>query len=260
MPSRLGIKRGDLLLVHSDLSLLTGLGWYRAAERLLEAITEGIGTEGTLLAPTFTYSFCRGAPYDHETTPGEVGLFGNYLLSRPDSHRSLHPIFSCAALGGRAEELCTGVSNSAFGEGSIFHRLLTHKGKILFFNTPFQACTSVHYSEQRIGVDYRYSKRFTGPVSCRGKRIEVNWEFYVRDLDRDVMTDLGRLEQELRAAGDLTTGSLLGSQTLLVEAAAIDRYVEIEIQRDPYFLLKVPPRRRDAIGYSLNQEQRISDR
>jgi aminoglycoside 3-N-acetyltransferase len=249
---------GDLLLVHSDLSCLAEFGWIGAAERLLDAILTLIGTEGTLLAPTFTYSFCRGAPYHHEKTPGEVGLFGNYLLARSDSFRSLHPIFSCAAIGARAEELCSDLSHSAFGVGSIFSRLISNRGKVLFFNTSFQACTFVHYSEQRIGVDYRYSKEFTGQLLRAGKRIESAWEYYVRDLDREVTTDLSRLEERLREAGELRSGSLLGSSTLLVEAAAIDREIERGFQLDPYFLLRSPPRNSHANSHSINEEQRAT--
>lgn len=223
----------EIALVHSDLSPLAHLGWREGAAAFLAELQEKFGPNATLLAPTFTYSFCRGTPYDPKRTPGEVGLFGNYLLTLPGCHRTTHPIFSCAAIGPRAEELSS-VSASAFGVGSIFHKLIERSGQILFFNTPFQACTAVHYTEQRIGVDYRYSKRFTG-LAFGG---ESEWEFYVRDLDRDIVTDLSHLEELLIKEGALAAGSLLGHPTLSLSAARLDRTVERALKADPYFLLR----------------------
>ncbi|EOI4396612.1 AAC(3) family N-acetyltransferase, partial [Campylobacter jejuni] len=58
---QLGIKRGDILCVHTELmkfgkALLTKNDFLKT---LLECFFKVLGKEGTLLMPTFTYSFCK---------------------------------------------------------------------------------------------------------------------------------------------------------------------------------------------------------
>lgn len=204
-------------LIHADLS--PSHSWKASAEALIEAIGEG----ATVVAPTFTYSFCQGRPFDRLKSRGESGLFGNYLLSRPEAIRSDHPIFSFAAVGPQAEELLTGLSPSAFGPGSLFERLDQRGGTLLFAGAPFQSCTYVHYVEQKVGVSYRSSLWFSG------------FEYFARPLDGSVVTDLSRLEERLKAKGVLhphpTGGFSISIQTLVEET-------EKALLEEPYFLLK----------------------
>lgn len=208
-------------LIHADLS--PSQPWNASAEALIEAVGEG----ATVVAPTFTYSFCQGRPFDRLTSRGESGLFGNYLLSRPDAIRSDHPIFSFAAIGPQAEELLTGLSPSAFGPGSLFERLHQKEGMLLFAGASFQSCTYVHYVEQKVGVSYRSSLWFSG------------FEYFARPLDGSVVTDLSRFEERLKRKGLLRphrTGGLSISIQKLVEET------QNALLEEPYFLLKQPPK------------------
>ena len=67
---KVGIKRGDTICVHSEL-LKFGIFKLPREEYMqayIDALLEVIGEEGTLLMPTFSYSFCKGEIYDIENT------------------------------------------------------------------------------------------------------------------------------------------------------------------------------------------------
>jgi aminoglycoside 3-N-acetyltransferase len=205
--SEIGILSGDTVFVHSDTQLAMYLfraDWLEECmELLLKSFEEVLGPSGTLVVPTFNYDFCNGKPYNHQKTLSQVGKFTNYILQQPDMKRSLHPIFSCAAIGADAD-ICDNVSKSAFGKISIFDRLNLVNAKIVFFGCPFERCTFIHYVEQSHGVKYRFLKDFTGTIINNNREYTDTFDFLVRDLDGDVEVYLGKLEQRLRVRGYLT--------------------------------------------------------
>ncbi len=58
---QLGIKRGDILCVHTELFNFGIPLLFRNEflQTILDCFFEVIGKEGTLIMPTFTYSFCK---------------------------------------------------------------------------------------------------------------------------------------------------------------------------------------------------------
>lgn len=134
-----GIKSGDVICVQSDVSpimALSGLEWWVDVLALLKhCFVEVLGTEGTLLVPTFNWDFCKGKTYIHEKTPAQVGLFSNYILFDKSSIRSFHPVYSFVAIGPQAPALFEGISKSSYGENSVFHRLHQMNAKMVFFLT-----------------------------------------------------------------------------------------------------------------------------
>ena len=69
-----GISRDDIVMVHSGLSRLGVLmqGIKNADElsaTILKALQNVIGSNGTIVVPTFTYSLGSGEIYDPQTTP-----------------------------------------------------------------------------------------------------------------------------------------------------------------------------------------------
>ena len=202
---RAGVEQGDTVLVHSDSTLamrLSGAKWWDGAIAFLfESFEELLGPDGTLVVPTFNYDFCEGKPYDHALSPSQMGMFSTGVLRSPRAVRSLHPIYSFAAVGPQAERLCGDVGKSSFGEGTVFDRLHRINAGLVFFNVSFEFCTFVHHVEQAHGVDYRYFKDFTGEITAQGRTYEDTFDFYVRDLDRGVDTCMTPLGERLERLG-----------------------------------------------------------
>lgn len=180
---------GDTVLLHSDLSLLglpEGMAGSQGKKTFMEALfsllMEVLGPQGTLAAPAFTYSYARsGLPFDQQNSPSEVCMFSEFLRTRPQSVRSLHPLFSLTALGERAEQICGESGPSAYGYGSPMHRLCQARGKILFLGAlPWDTMTFIHHIEHMAGVPYFYHKAFDYPVISRGRRVKGPFFAFVR--------------------------------------------------------------------------------
>jgi len=99
---KVGVEQGDIVLVHSDSTVvreITGLKWAEALNLLKDCFLNVLGESGRLIVPTFNWDFCNGKPYVHEKTRSQVGMFTNNVLFDDRSLRSFHPIYSFAAIG-----------------------------------------------------------------------------------------------------------------------------------------------------------------
>src|SRR5271165_207570 len=78
-----GVKRGDVAFSHNN------IGYFGIPEEgrdpqvvfrtILRAFEEVIGPGGTLIVPTFTYSFCKQQPFDVDRTPSTCGVLTEML-------------------------------------------------------------------------------------------------------------------------------------------------------------------------------------
>lgn len=240
-----GLRQGDLALLHSDASAVIKMSgdddWSRPLELLRVAVAEVLGDQGTLIVPTFNWDFCKGRPYDAAKTPSQLGLFSNYIRTRPEAQRSLHAIFPFAGIGPLVPALFSGISKSSFGLESVFDRLRQKNAKLVFLNTSFFCCTFVHHVEQVHGVSYRYQKYFTGTVTANGETYEDTFEFYVRDEKLTVNSYPTRLGERMRREGLLQAASLGDGEILSTTCGDVFREAMTALDDDPFFLLKEPP-------------------
>src|SRR5512140_1736521 len=74
-----GIGPGDTVLVHLDVAALGDAeGAPTAATRnalVREALFDAVGPQGTILVPTYSFSFCRQQDFDPDTTPSVCGAW-----------------------------------------------------------------------------------------------------------------------------------------------------------------------------------------
>ena len=114
---------------------------------MLAAARAAVGLAGTILVPTYTFSFCRQEPFDAERTPTVGGPwspsagFLEYFRQLPDAVRSRDPIHSIAGQGPRARELLTGVAPTCFGEDSVFDRLVRADALVCLIGLPLEEAT-----------------------------------------------------------------------------------------------------------------------
>jgi aminoglycoside 3-N-acetyltransferase len=243
---KIGIEKGDIILVHSNvtpaLKLSNSNSWENALSLLKKCFLNVLGPTGTLIVPTFNYDFCKGKPYSHEKSMSQIGMFTNYILLDNTSYRSFHPIFSFAAIGPDAKNICDNISKSSFGKESVFHKLHKLNAKIVFFNVSFEFCTFIHYVEQSIGVDYRFLKYFKGKVKMNNIEWEDSFDFYVRYLDREVITSLTRLGNYLESTGKMNKIILANKYPIsLTRVDDIYQAASKKLKKYPYYLLKHPP-------------------
>ncbi len=236
----LGVHNGDLLFVHSDISVFGKLAT-KDKEKLLKALTESItetvSDEGTVIMPAFSYSFTKNEPFDLGKTRSTVGILTEYFRNRSDVVRTKHPIFS-VAIWGKLQEQLFNTGKDSFGEDSIFEKLHENKGKLIFFGAPFQSCTYLHYIEQAYGVPYRYIKTFKGTIIDGDEEYEDECTFFVRDLDKNVQLDTTRLEKHLLDSGLMKCTKVGGGNIMVIDAGALyDEGFKL-LKKDLFFFLK----------------------
>jgi aminoglycoside 3-N-acetyltransferase len=206
-----GVGRGDVLMLHADAMVLAQLPPMAADERvdvLFEALASVLGPEGTLVLPTFTYSFTKGERFEVETTPSAVGLLTEAFRSRPGVRRSRDPIFSVAAQGRLADDFAEAASDDCFGPQSAFALLAAQNAWLACLGCSLDRVTFTHYVEQTAGVDYRTFKTFSGVCVEGGVETSAHVRYFVRDLDRDTAIDLSRLKAALIGNGALATAAV----------------------------------------------------
>jgi aminoglycoside 3-N-acetyltransferase len=173
----------------------------------LDAIDQVVGlfgecARGRLMVPTFNFNFARGEDYDPAIAPSVgMGAFSEFVRQDACSHRTTHPMQSFALIGAQAEVLAALDTPSAFDDGSAVDRMLAMDGKLLLLGANIQAVSALHYSEQRVGVPYRFWKNFQARVMRDGEWETVAYRMYVRDMDIDARLEIFEIERELKARG-----------------------------------------------------------
>jgi len=235
----LGVKKDDVLFVHSDVSVFGSLATKNRAY-LLGSLVDAIKAtviQGTIIMPTFSYSFCEGKVYNIEKTKSTVGALTEFFRGLPDVKRTNHPIFS-VGVWGKDSEYFSDIGKDSFDKDSVFGKIHEKKAKIIFLGAPFQSCTFIHYIEQAHGVPYRFIKTFKGTIKDRGKTYEDECTYLVRYLDeREVTLDLSRLEGYLIENDYMKETKLGNGRILLVEAETLfDKGMELLNKDINYFL------------------------
>lgn len=242
----LGLTAGDTVHVHSGLrQALAAEG--KTRDQKLATITAGIAGAvpgGTVIMPTFSYSFTRGEDFDLAATPSTgVGLLPEFFRHQAGARRTTDPLFSAAVKGPvdpSWEQALFAVHDvDCFGPGSIFDYLYEIDARLLFFGVPATANTYVHHVEQRLEVPYRYFKDFSGRVIAGDVSQDVTARFYVRRLESDVDVYLAPLGDDLLRSGRARATAMPGGPSLfLTGARAVAEQCQAGVADNPDYLLR----------------------
>lgn len=180
----LGIKQGDILCVHSQIFSLGRalLPKEEFLEELVSILKELVGNEGTLIMPTFSYSFCKNEVFDINKSSSTVGLLTEWFRKDVEVKRTHHPIFSFAVWGKMQEEYLD-IGPDAFGLDSVYGKMIRDNGKILMFGAN-KGYTFHYLAEEHVRVPYRFFKVFEGEiVDEKGNKKYSSVPYFVRNLD-----------------------------------------------------------------------------
>lgn len=173
------IHQGDILYVISDISRLI-LSFAREKKRFsmetfVDNLQKLVGREGTLIFPTFNWSFRNGVPYDYVESKSQMGVLSQYVLEREDFTRTLHPIHSFAVWGKYQKYLTQIDPSNSFGENTVFDFMYKKKAKALAIDiNSMEGMTFIHHVEKMVGVPFRYDKKYVGEYidAHRNKKIK----------------------------------------------------------------------------------------
>ena len=152
--NRNGVRRGDILLVHSA---IRSCGYVEGGvDGILRGLQLAVGPEGTLVFPALTGARTdqpdRAITFDRRQTPCWTGALAQRALAWPGGVRSFHPTHSCVAIGPAAEELTRyhGQSTTPVDERSPYQKVVQHGGKFLIIGLDLKCLTLVHGREEQV--------------------------------------------------------------------------------------------------------------
>lgn len=239
---KVGLQQNDNVFSHSNLGffgrLKGGSDNDSYCTAFKDAFFEVIGPGGTLVVPTFTYSYCWNKIYNKEETPSICGIFSEFILKDPNSHRSDDPNFSYTALGKNAEFFTKDCPPNPFGKDSFWERFLLKNGIICNLNFD-AAATLTHYVERKLKVPYRFDKPFEGNSLVNGKlRKNVFYHFVRDDTNPDVYPDFTKFDKKAKQLGLAKVVNLGRGQIVCITAKDSVELIKREIIINPNFLIK----------------------
>ena len=193
--SALGLSRGDIVMVHTSLSKI---GYVcGGAQTIIEALTETVGEDGTIMMPTQSWKNLdpetgvhwdvpaenwdiireNWPAYDKRITPtNTMGSAAEMFRKWPGTMRSDHPARSVAAWGKYAEYLVSGHDlSNIFGEGSPIGKLYELDGKVLLIGVGYDKNTSLHLADVRAEYPGKHNSIEHSAVMENGRRV---WKAY----------------------------------------------------------------------------------
>jgi len=229
---RLGLKKGDIVGVHSSLSSFGHVAG--GADTMIDALLETVGEQGNVVMSTHSANLSEDKrtpemialgiswlfkilPYDPDKTPVTTGIIPETFRKRKGVIRGLHPSLSISASGPKAKVLSEG-----------WHRLLELDGYILLIGVGLDRCTAMHLAEKRVQFPNRILNKTTPPKWFVEQYPESEWEW-----DVGPYPDFAKLTQPCIDRGIMKTVKVGKATLRLVKLSElIDLYVEY-LERNP---------------------------
>ena len=162
---RLGVKKGDVIMVHSSLS---AFGYVEdGAETIIDGLLKVIGSDGTIVMPGFRDDVwngkvtfkdycgsCSGFKLCPNDEPGLTGAIPEALRKKPGTLKSCHPTHSWIAFGKDAKLLLEAhrYSPTPCGLDSPFEGVLRSNGHIILLGVCVNSVTVFHWPEDVMSI------------------------------------------------------------------------------------------------------------
>jgi len=239
---RIGLRKGDLVMVHSSYKSL-GID---NPEEIILALLGVLGETGTLLFPALSYM--QDPPHIHNTlsTPGCVGYLAEYFRLRSGTRRSLHPTHSVCAVGYHTSEMLDDhiLDVTPCGEHSPFNKLLHWGGKILMLGCGLEPNTSMHAIEEYARPPYLFGDPLVYTITdASGKTFQKE---YIQHNFAGVIQRYDRVEGILEG-GQLVAGKVGRADSYLIDCGALFVRALAKIKENPLYFVD-PDGKRTALG------------
>lgn len=238
------ISKNDNIFIQSNLGFFGKLKNANDANALCQifkdAIFEVIGPNGTLVVPTFSYSFCNNQVYDKEKTPStDCGIFSEFIRLDSKSKRSDDANFSITAIGKNAKKITSNSPEYSFGKNSFWDRFLSIDGMLCRFNLHPNYMSIIHYVEKSCSVEYRWDKSFKGKSIINGQEENKRFFHFVRDLNIDEhSSELGKLQDLCIKQGIMKVSNLGRGKIYGVKVKDYVNLAKQEVEKDSLFLIQ----------------------
>ena len=239
--ARLGIARGDLVMVHAACNRVGSV--LGGPDAIIAALRDAVGPDGTLMAyldweaDWEQFQDTEGRipeawrshvlPFDPAGTRAarQNGTLPEFLRTTPGALRSGNPGASVAALGPKAAWLTADHPlDYGYGPGTPLARLVEARGKVLMLGAPLDTMTLLHHAEHLARLPgkrvIRVEVPFAAPEGIAWRMIEESDTSHpcVAALPEDF---IDRIVTDYLATGAGRQGPVGAAPCALVEAADI---------------------------------------
>lgn len=250
---RLGLSRGDLIMLHSSFKSLGPVDG--GPEAVIDAVMDVVGPKGGMIV----FASWDRTPYDAIVVGGGLserdredwpafdpatsgvkrvyaGVLGTVLATREGAARSANPDRSLAGLGARGVEVVADHAlDHGFGPGSPLARFVEDGGKSVLLGAPLSTVTAIHYAEYLCDVPGKHTVTYEVPVLGRGKRIwrpveQMRRDGFVDAVENAVYDHVERTVEAYVAARGSTPGKVGGADTWVFDAADIVNFAVAEFE------------------------------
>lgn len=244
-----GLKKDATVLIHSGVSKFGKPKTKANKKDILDfyynGIIETIGKNGTIVTPTFTgtHYVRKNLPFDIKTTKSEVGAFSEFVRTKPNSIRSIHPIASLTAIGKNATLICGNNHFDGYGYDSPWGKLLNLNSNIITLGYALypSGMSAIHFMENMIGVPYLYNKIFRSEVYNNKQKIKGLFTMSVRYLEYNVIHDQTKFKKILVKNKKAKIIKLGNGEILSTNFNNLFETGKKTLSKDRYILLKNSP-------------------
>ncbi len=237
----LEISRSDTVLLHGDAAIVSQFNWYSKkmdSNWFTNSILEYFASSGSLVVPTFTYSFTKKQAFEPLKTPSAIGQFSEMFRLNSRMIRTTHPIFSVMVIGELEEKVLNSSVEDCFGPNTFFDVLAKANGKVVTLGCGIdKGLTYIHSIEQKMKVPYRFFKEFEGDLILdESKKLKVS--YFVRELKVSTELNVTRLIQELKTKEKIKScmfGRLICQS---VRISDLDEVGQRMLNLDPFYFTR----------------------
>lgn len=233
---KLGLKKNDIIFCHSNIGFFGKMKNVNDKKKLCKIfftqILNIIGSEGTLIVPTFSYNFFKKTDFIKNKTVSTMGIFSEYVRKKRGSLRSNDPNFSVAAFGKKKKYFTDVKTKNTYSNDSFFGKFHKNNGKILNFNFP--GSTILHYYERILKVDYRFDKKFVGTINNKTEE----WIVFSRYLnEKKFIHNPFKIMNLLRKEKSNNFSYLGNGEIFLIKSLDMFKFLKRKFRKDKRILI-----------------------
>lgn len=234
----IGLKRGDVVMVHSSFKAI-GI---ENPEEIILALLETLSEHGTLLLPALSYLQTPPDIYNTNHTPSCVGFLSEYFRLRPGTTRSLHPTHSACGVGKFAHEWLADhiQDHTPCGPHSPFNKLLNQHGKILMIGCGLKPNTTMHAIEEYIQPPYLFGTARVYTITDSQGRMFTK-EYIPHDFESPRAAQRYDRVAGLMTQDGLSFGYVGHAEAFMIQAEAMFQVALSQMQIDPLYFVDLLP-------------------
>lgn len=230
------IKKGDTVILHGNLGSINQIQ-EKSLNKLsffFNVLISYLGKRGTILVPSFTYSFCKKENFNVQNSKTYISDFSEKCRHLKIFHRSYHPIFSFLIYGFKKKYYLNSDLTTCFGVNSIFDLIKKDNAKLCGLGCKLDGMlTFMHHIEEEMNIKYRYLKFFSGYTIDKNKKQEIKTTYFVRK--KNIIYNFANLEKKIKKIINIVN---FGRYTLMtIEAQKIFFIIKKNLKKNDTFLI-----------------------